>query len=72
MERIVLTHVGLGMVVSVAFFFLSEPLVGVLFPDYHDVGLWLLTLAIGLAIILSVTATSLVIRLIWYRRQGRG
>ena len=72
MGRMVFTHVGLGMLVSVAFFFLSEPLVSLLFPDYHDVGLWLLTLAIGLAIILSVTAISLVVRLIRFRRQGRG
>lgn len=61
MKRIVLKHILTWFMLSVTFFFLAEPLVKLLFPDVHNVGIWLFTEFIGLMAILLIIVSSLIV-----------
>jgi len=57
------------LILSVAYFFLSEPLVKLLFPGFHDVGIWLITVFSGLGIIFLIMLVALILNMA--RRRER-
>ena len=71
MNRIILRHLFIWLILSVGFFFMAEPLVKLLFPGFHDVGIWLLTEFIGLIAVFLITITSLIINIVRHQRATR-
>jgi hypothetical protein len=70
MKKIILIHLLIWLILSVGFFFLAEPLVKLLFPGFHDVGIWLITEFIGLLAILLIMTTSLIINVVRHQRHS--
>ncbi len=69
MKKIVFRHLLIWLVLSVGFFFLAEPLVKLLFPSFHDVGIWILTEFVGLVAILLSMTTLLIINIGRHKRR---
>jgi uncharacterized membrane protein len=69
MGKLLRRYIFIWFILSVGYFFLAEPLVKLLFPGFHDVGMWLLFEIAGLAFILLIMATLMTINIV--RRQRR-
>lgn len=69
MGKLVLRHIFIWLALSIVFFFLAEPLVKLLFPGFHDVGIWLLFEIAGLAFILLIMTTVLTLNIVRHQRR---
>lgn len=61
--KIILKYLLFWLILSTIYFFLSEKITKWLFKGYHDVGLWLFVVAIGISIIFLVLLTFFIIEL---------
>lgn len=59
--KITLSHVFIWVMLSLIYFFSAESITTWIFPEIHDVTLWLAILMIGFAVILIGTVISLII-----------
>lgn len=62
-------HLLIWLLLSVLYFFLSEPLTIYIFPTIHDVALWLPILGAGLILIFIMVLISYIICIFRKKRQ---
>jgi len=53
--RLILKYFAIWIILSVSYFLLSEKIVKLITPGFDSIEIWLLTVAIGLGLIFSVT-----------------
>jgi hypothetical protein len=61
--KIILKYLLFWLILSTSYFFLSEEITKRLFKGFHDVGLWLIIVAIGISVIFIVLLTFFIIEL---------
>ncbi|CAN5662308.1 hypothetical protein BH11BAC3_BH11BAC3_20830 [soil metagenome] len=69
MKKIFFKYIIIWVVLSVGYFFVTEPIAQLLFPGFYDVGIWLLTLIGGLVLILLILTIALIINIVRHRRR---
>ncbi len=70
MKKTILLHLLSWILLSIAYFFVSEPIACLLFPDTHEVEHWLAILFLGLATIFIMTILSLIVSIIRHYKKG--
>lgn len=69
MRKLLLIHFFIWLILSVSYFFVSEPLINFLMPELHDVAIWIFCEIAGLALILIIMTTVLIRNLVRYKRR---
>jgi hypothetical protein len=64
MKKIILRHLIIWLLLSVLFFFLSEPITKWILPEVHDVTIWLKVLASGLVLIFCALLISVIVAVV--------
>lgn len=69
MGKLILRHFLIWLMLSIGYFFLAEPLVKILLPEFHDVEIWLIFEIVGLAFILLTITSVLIINIVRHQRR---
>jgi hypothetical protein len=69
MRKLLFKHFFIWLILSLVYFFVTEPLIKFLMPEFHDVAIWIFCEIMGLALILLIMTTVLIINIVRFKRR---